>query len=165
MCINTHGSFFCQCNRGFTMDQNGLCNDIDECDDPSLNKCWSQNGCRNTPGSYKCSCPDGFRGNGINCNDKDECATGQHNCHELGECQNEIGSFKCVCNKGTLGNGTYCEEFPRPGDTLARSLHDRTTEQNDPSYDVGVQCALNDFYRPWKVPHKTCPEPSCEGKV
>ena len=119
------------------MDENGLCNDIDECADPSLNKCWSQNDCRNTPGSYKCSCPDGFRGNGINCNDIDECATGQHNCHSLGECQNEIGSFKCVCNKGTLGNGTYCEEFPRPGDTLARSLHE---PQDDPSDDVGVQC-------------------------
>ena len=162
MCINTHGSFFCQCNRGFMMDENGLCNDIDECADPSLNKCWSQNDCRNTPGSYKCSCPDGFRGNGINCNDIDECATGQHNCHSLGECQNEIGSFKCVCNKGTLGNGTYCEEFPRPGDTLARSLHE---PQDDPNDDVGVQCALNDFYRPWVVPDKSCPEPSCEGKV
>ena len=79
MCINTHGSFFCQCERGFRMNEHGKCDDIDECADARVNTCWSSDHCRNTPGSYKCYCPEGFTGNGRSCNDIDECASGTHN--------------------------------------------------------------------------------------
>ncbi|KAL2528446.1 Wall-associated receptor kinase 2 [Forsythia ovata] len=38
------------------------CQDIDECKDPSLNKCEKH--CENTVGSYQCVCPKGYHGDG-----------------------------------------------------------------------------------------------------
>ncbi|CBI18947.3 unnamed protein product, partial [Vitis vinifera] len=40
------------------------CQDINECDDPSLNKCVKKGRCKNTPGNYTCSCPKGYHGDG-----------------------------------------------------------------------------------------------------
>lgn len=170
MCINTHGSFFCQCERGFRMNEHGKCDDIDECADARVNTCWSSDHCRNTPGSYKCYCPEGFTGNGRNCNDIDECASGTHNCHALGRCMNRIGSFQCACNDGTLGNGTYCEVFPPEPERLHSAIPSlggmaRSMEHDLNDDELGVQCALNDYYRPWVLPDKSCPEPSCEGQL
>ncbi|KAL6317808.1 hypothetical protein AAG906_030562 [Vitis piasezkii] len=40
------------------------CQDINECDDPSRNKCVKKGRCKNTPGNYTCSCPKGYHGDG-----------------------------------------------------------------------------------------------------
>ncbi|KAJ6709270.1 WALL-ASSOCIATED RECEPTOR KINASE-LIKE 21 [Salix koriyanagi] len=41
-----------------------FCNDtdVDECEDPNLNKCLKK--CQNTNGNYTCSCPKGYHGDG-----------------------------------------------------------------------------------------------------
>ena len=45
--------------------------DIDECSDPDLNVCDTQNGtCNNSVGSYSCQCNIGFTGNGSVCTGK-----------------------------------------------------------------------------------------------
>ena len=47
----------------------------------------------------------GYQGNGRECVDVDECATGENNCHRFAKCFNEKGSFSCVCNEGYAGEG------------------------------------------------------------
>ncbi|CAI0393321.1 unnamed protein product [Linum tenue] len=54
----------CRCLAGYRGNPYlaGGCQDINECDDPTLNKCT--NYCKNTKGSYTCSCPKGHNGDG-----------------------------------------------------------------------------------------------------
>ncbi|KAK2971251.1 hypothetical protein RJ640_014259 [Escallonia rubra] len=57
----------CYCARGY--DGNPYladgCQDIDECADPTQNRC--EKICVNTPGSYRCSCPSGYTSLGYLC--------------------------------------------------------------------------------------------------
>lgn len=116
--------------------------DINECEKASngllLNNCHSKATCINLPGQYKCECKPGFKGDGYNCVDIDECALmhlhGASNhinlsevtelqlktnsneisiansCHPQAECHNTIGSFECKCLNGWTGDGiTACK--------------------------------------------------------
>lgn len=50
----------------------------------------------NLDGSFECLCHEYFVGNGINCDDIDECSKGTHECnHETHVCMNREGSYKC----------------------------------------------------------------------
>eukprot|EP00731_Ephydatia_muelleri_P029850 Em0021g373a len=54
ICINTVGSYFCQCRQGFVMTDTNECKDINEC---AGNPCSVKDAkCTNTVGSYQCSC-------------------------------------------------------------------------------------------------------------
>jgi len=97
-CVNTIGSFKCQCRRGFTLGKDGKsCNDIDECKTGAA-KC-SQT-CTNTAGSFKCQCRKGFKlgKDGRTCVDINECKAKKGGCAQL--CINTVGSFKCRCRRG-----------------------------------------------------------------
>ncbi|XP_064815273.1 adhesion G protein-coupled receptor E2-like isoform X2 [Oncorhynchus masou masou] len=61
ICINTIGSFNCQCQPGFRFSAYaGHCEDLDECQEtPQV--CGSNTSCLNTFGSYHCQCQPGFR--------------------------------------------------------------------------------------------------------
>ena len=60
-CINTYGSFECQCGPGYwAIGPN--CVDLDECASVQLNQCPDRSDCDNTVGSYICTCQDGFEG-------------------------------------------------------------------------------------------------------
>lgn len=57
-CVNTDGSFRCECNDGYTLDESGLrCEDADECAEPRI--CGNGN-CKNVDGGYECQCNFGF---------------------------------------------------------------------------------------------------------
>lgn len=64
-CIYTGtGSGFCICPKGFTLDANGHCRDIDECTEMSdFEVCGVNSECINLPGSYQCLCSPGYTGN------------------------------------------------------------------------------------------------------
>ncbi|XP_048727085.2 uncharacterized protein LOC125645542 [Ostrea edulis] len=98
ICLNTPGSFRCQCITGFQNSTGGVCEDIDECQDPLA--CHQK--CTNFDGNYTCSCKDGYELiNTKDCKDVDECKRAQ--CHQ---CSNRPGGFTCSCYEGYRLNAT-----------------------------------------------------------
>ncbi|CAI8055637.1 Deleted in malignant brain tumors 1 protein [Geodia barretti] len=132
-CVNTPGSYFCMCLPGYTGND---CEDIDECEDPTLNNCDVNAMCINTPGSFSCMCNNGYFGSGTDCElcymgdgtdcdmcnpdkpfclgytkdciDIDECELGLDDCDENADCINTEGCYMCICREGYCCNGTIC---------------------------------------------------------
>uniref|UniRef100_A0A8C9FW68 EGF containing fibulin extracellular matrix protein 1 n=1 Tax=Pavo cristatus TaxID=9049 RepID=A0A8C9FW68_PAVCR len=106
-CVNTPGSYYCQCNAGFQLASNNhTCVDINECD--ANNPCAQQ--CYNILGSFICQCNPGFElsSDRINCEDTDECRTSSYICQY--QCVNEPGKFSCVCPEGyQVVGGRTCQ--------------------------------------------------------
>ncbi|XP_025966184.2 fibulin-7 [Dromaius novaehollandiae] len=134
-CAKTDRTQHCSCEPGFQMSgtvDNGLCQDIDECEVYKLEGAprLCMHTCINVPGSYRCACPRGYNllGDGKSCEDIDECALSQHNCTRGTTCINTGGGFQCVSSEcpQSSGNVTYvktspfqCERNPCPMDSRA----------------------------------------------
>ncbi|XP_053532098.1 adhesion G protein-coupled receptor E5 isoform X2 [Ictalurus punctatus] len=124
VCLNTNGSYYCQCTKGFTSGTTnftattGQCRDINECTENSTSPCPENAVCVNTIGSYQCTCLPGFQdkkvGSTYTCADVDECDSKEHVCGEDGTCSNTEGSYSCRCKSGysNYGNNrTKCTEL------------------------------------------------------
>ncbi|XP_068583927.1 adhesion G protein-coupled receptor E2-like [Cebidichthys violaceus] len=126
-CLNTNGSFYCQCLKGFTEAKGevnftlgGQCQDINECRDRTDN-CSHAAYCTNLIGSYNCSCNSGYTDAASspgNCIDIDECKEANDTkvalCGEYGTCENRNGSYWCMCSKGYTNYGndrTTCSKL------------------------------------------------------
>ena len=87
---------------------NETCIDYDEC---SLESCSTNANCTNNDGSFTCDCMEGFRGDGVTCNDINECEEIQLGTTDEGDgpcsykCENIPGSFRCSCDIGMVGHG------------------------------------------------------------
>ncbi|XP_069864506.1 adhesion G protein-coupled receptor E1 isoform X6 [Dipodomys merriami] len=129
VCVNTVGSYFCTCKRGFRpsngqhnfSDPQVKCDDINECAE-SPNPCGPHSTCSNLLGRYTCSCVSGFSsptGNNwapgkpgtFACADIDECLASRI-CHEHAHCTNTMGSYRCICQAGFIARGSACEGVP-----------------------------------------------------
>ncbi|XP_058513644.1 fibrillin-3 [Ochotona princeps] len=99
-CLNTAGSFRCQCSKGLTLDATRrLCVDLNECKTfPDL---CTHGTCYNTVGTFHCSCASGFSldAQKRNCTDIDECHISPDLCGQ-GTCVNTPGGFECACFHG-----------------------------------------------------------------
>jgi len=121
-CIDTEGSYECECNRGFTGDGILGCEDINDC---ASNPCGDhgscesdggsaidncENGCINGMDGYTCNCAEGYTD--FNCDwDVNECILKTHNCHQDARCVNIPGGFTCRCTKGWQGDGVTCTDI------------------------------------------------------
>ncbi|KAM5151660.1 uncharacterized protein ACMZJ9_009897 [Mantella aurantiaca] len=59
-CVNTIGSYTCNCNSGFQYKEEFGCVDIDECANSSLSTCLPPAVCINGNGTYTCTCPSTY---------------------------------------------------------------------------------------------------------
>lgn len=57
---------------------------------------------------FMCNCSNGFSGDGLSCNDVNECLASNGGCHMYANCTNTVGSRTCQCNNGYTGNGLLC---------------------------------------------------------
>ncbi|XP_055956124.1 fibrillin-2 [Patella vulgata] len=109
-CINTDGSFRCECRPGYTLDASGTrCVDANECRDRSV---CGNGTCTNMLGGFECSCMDGFApGSSGRCEDLNECVTSANQC--AFRCVNIPGSFRCVCPMGykVAEDNIHCEDI------------------------------------------------------
>ncbi|XP_075687669.1 uromodulin-like [Rhinoderma darwinii] len=91
-CINTYGSYRCECAYGFTKNSVDVCVDIDECSDRNHSSCHPLAKCANFNGGFSCTCPSGYYGNGNYC-EVNECIAGA--CSHDMACTKYQGHFNC----------------------------------------------------------------------
>ena len=114
ICVNTPGSFTCDCPIGFdgyNITDHTTCDDVNECKLTSP-VCDEGEECLNTHGSYSCGCIIGYvrADDDQDCIDFDECENNQHNCDvEKASCFNTPGSFECPCITGYLMIEQECQ--------------------------------------------------------
>jgi hypothetical protein len=72
---------------------------------PIGSKCGTMGTCQ---AGATCACPSGYKGDGVNCAEIDECAKNNGGCSVNATCENAIGSFKCICKAGFAGDGKTC---------------------------------------------------------
>ncbi|XP_053410777.1 uromodulin isoform X2 [Nycticebus coucang] len=75
-------------------------------------ECHSNATCVENGAVTTCFCQEGFTGDGLECEDLDECATpGAHNCSANSSCMNTPGSYTCACLPGfRLAPGLGCTD-------------------------------------------------------
>ncbi|KAM4692773.1 EGF-containing fibulin-like extracellular matrix protein 1 isoform 2-T2 [Discoglossus pictus] len=133
-CVNTLGSYYCQCNPGFQLAANNYsCVDVDECSTSS--PCPQQ--CYNMIGSYLCQCNPGYElsRDRLDCEDIDECRTSNYLCQF--QCVNEPGRFSCVCPEGYQLIGTRsCQDI----DECETNTHDCGEDDMCWNYYGGFRC-------------------------
>ncbi|XP_068178744.1 nephronectin isoform X1 [Antennarius striatus] len=113
-CMNTHGSYRCYCEPGYTLGADGYtCNRKAACF--SLH---CQYGCQmETGGEMRCLCPPNLHlaADNKTCEDVDECRWDVEVCPSSRQtCKNTFGSFVCICKDGfvvgTLQGSAQCRD-------------------------------------------------------
>ncbi|XP_043933555.1 fibrillin-1 isoform X1 [Protopterus annectens] len=119
-CINTFGSFQCQCPTGYYLnEETRLCEDVNECETPGI---CGPGTCYNTVGNYTCICPPDFMqiNGGNNCMDMRKGYCYRHYNAQSQTCDNELPintTKKMCCCAYDIGRAWNkpCEPCPTPG--------------------------------------------------
>eukprot|EP00961_Rhodomonas_salina_P298331 3937985-Rhodomonas_salina.1 len=78
-------------------------------------------------------------GQGLACEDRDECAESQADCGANAQCSNTDGSFSCSCHEGFAGDGLRCENV----DECASAAHECDEHAVCTDSVGGYACACN----------------------
>eukprot|EP00117_Sycon_ciliatum_P000585 scpid84544/ scgid2244/ Hemicentin-2 len=145
-CINSVGSYSCECNAGFITSNSSsptaddvMCLDNNECITMS-STCGINSKCINSIGSYFCACSAGFVAamtstelGEQDCVNVNECYS--QPCNHGYKCMDTIGSFSCVCNgEDEMSNGTHCFGLPS------------NTGQSDATTDTPISISMVAVY-------------------
>ena len=158
-CTDGEPGFDCACQAGFddTSAADGLdvgrnCSDIDECADPALNDCGTDNAeCINIDGGFNCTCSDGYEGDGKICENIDECTSVDfpHDCHDNATCTDNDGSFDCACKNGfndVDGDGRNCTDIDECADIALNNCDPDPAEGTCVNTDQGYECGCQDGF-------------------
>lgn len=144
LCVNTPGSFECQCWEGYQTDDAGGCEEVDECAD---NPC--EHVCEKLVGSYRCHCQLGYSPvpeDPSRCRDVDECRI-RGTCDQM--CVNYGGGFQCFCVEGyELTDGYTCGRIvTEDSQSVATPVFPWGTHQPvwDPEYEWTPQQSHTDW--------------------
>ncbi|XP_070977153.1 signal peptide, CUB and EGF-like domain-containing protein 1 isoform X2 [Oncorhynchus clarkii lewisi] len=91
--------FFVLINTCEVMGNVGLA-ETDECSE-GTDDCHIDALCQNTPKSFNCICKPGYKGDGKQCEDMDECEN-EYNGGCVHECINIPGNYRCTCYDGFM---------------------------------------------------------------
>ena len=153
-CMDTIGSFHCQCFDGFTGNgRTNSCLNVNECKSPQ-NNCGANTDCSDTEGSYQCLCRRGFSGSGGQCTNIDECALQIHHCSPNASCNDTLGSYECYCKKGFHNNSVICVNT----DECTSKTHTcpRTARCIDTIGAFQCQCRFGYMGNGWNCTGKNC---------
>lgn len=148
LCINTHGSFKCECKDGYQV-VDGQCSDIDECEQARCKQ-----GCSNSIGSFSCYCNQGFilSSDGYSCDDVDECVNNP--CPF--ECMNNGGSFVCTCPQGFYLENDTCT--PDTTELSVASANDPVEEETQENFTASLTRTMVELQH--QSPHTDSPLPN-----
>jgi autotransporter-associated beta strand protein len=117
--------------------------DFDECAaEGNGSNCGVNAGCANIDEGFECFCLPGYAGDGLVCDDVDECSLGTDDCHPNASCTNTEGSFACECNPGYSGDGTFCEDI----DECVLEAHDCHQDGSCTNSAGSYTCECNPGY-------------------
>lgn len=118
-CINTFGSFQCECPRGFALnEETRVCEDVNECERPGI---CGPGQCYNTIGNYTCICPPDYMqvNGGNNCMDMRRSLCYRNYYSDNATCDGELTfnmTKKMCCCSYNIGRAWNkpCEPCPVP---------------------------------------------------
>ncbi|XP_064384592.1 deleted in malignant brain tumors 1 protein-like isoform X4 [Halichondria panicea] len=110
-CLNVRDGYECSCKTGYRLlPDNVTCEAIDACLSMELNNCSSNAKCNSTstaPGTFECTCFKGYEGNGVSCENINECED-QFFCGNNAMCFDTEGSYCCMCAVGFYPISVEC---------------------------------------------------------
>ncbi|KAH8375193.1 hypothetical protein KR200_001228 [Drosophila serrata] len=96
------GNYRCKCPEGYELSEDGhSCSVLETpCSTQKGHERCSPGTCQPTENntSFSCICPNGYRSEGLSCQDIDECVEESHLCSH--QCQNTPGGYQCLCPEG-----------------------------------------------------------------
>ena len=176
-CENTNGGFKCHCPKGFKLNDDGLCADVNECD--SFFECGQDDKnrgvCQNIDGSYTCGCNEGWKEpdaakNQTTCQPINECMNGDSDCDANAKCNDQESlrengwvGFTCSCNEFYQGDGNTCEDINEC--EAGTDDCDDVTEVCQNGVGTGFTCGCADGYAPNADNNNACEDINeCEGR-
>ncbi|XP_074631939.1 nidogen-like isoform X3 [Acropora palmata] len=109
-CKNSYGSYSCSCKDGYR--GNGKeCIKVTVTGRCSRENCHVYASCLADPlsGIANCACQIGFIGDGLKCQDVNECVANVDICTDKKtECINTLGSYECLCKEGFMEVNRKC---------------------------------------------------------
>ncbi|KAL4219338.1 Mucin-4 [Mactra antiquata] len=113
-CVDTTGSYVCDCKQGYQRTADNNCENINECLEGGQHDCNPDTEiCVDIPGHYQCQCKTGYIRCNTTCEDVDECLATNYCEHT---CENVNGTYNCECYPGhlLLDDRRTCERFEDP---------------------------------------------------